>query len=89
VSHSLFSDNAAEHCKRCEARWTPPPQVVGLALEARLQQIPIGLAKVDIQIRRTEAHSLRGSAVELGADNLAEVCQGPPRLTEASNVPES
>lgn len=55
--------------------------------ETRLREVRIAPAAVDIQGLGSEAHSLRGSAVQLGAHALAEACQRlqvGPGLTPAS-----
>jgi HPt (histidine-containing phosphotransfer) domain-containing protein len=43
--------------------------------EARLHQMRIAVTTADIQSLRSEAHSLRGSAVQLGANALVEACR--------------
>lgn len=40
-----------------------------------LQQMRAALAPVDVPRLRTEAHRTKGSARQIGADDLAEVCQ--------------
>jgi len=43
--------------------------------EASIQQMRIAIATVDAPRLRTESHKMRGSAKQVGADALAEVCQ--------------
>jgi len=53
------------------------------ATETSLQQMRTALATVDVPRLRTEAHRTKGSAKQVGADALAEVCQA---LELASNL---
>jgi histidine phosphotransfer protein HptB len=43
--------------------------------EARLQRIRAALETADVARLRSEAHTIRGSAGQIGAETLAEVCQ--------------
>jgi HPt (histidine-containing phosphotransfer) domain-containing protein len=43
--------------------------------QASLQQMRTALATVDVPRLRNEAHKIKGSAKQVGADALAEVCQ--------------
>ncbi len=53
------------------------------ATEISLQQMRSALAAVDVPKLRTEAHRTKGSARQVGADALADVCQA---LELASNL---
>lgn len=53
------------------------------ATEANLQQMRTALATVDVPSLRREAHRTKGSARQLGADALADLCQA---LEFASSV---
>jgi HPt (histidine-containing phosphotransfer) domain-containing protein len=54
--------------------------------ETLLQQMRIALATVDIQKLRSGSHTLRGSALQLGADALAGACQRLELATDLTPV---
>ena len=59
--------------------------------ETSLQQMRTALAAVEVPKLRTEAHKIKGSAKQVGADALAEVClalQLASSLTEVSRLGE-
>ena len=61
------------------------------ATETSLQQMRTALATVDVPRLRTEAHRTKGSAKQVGADALAEVCQAlelASSLTPVSRLAE-
>jgi len=61
------------------------------ATETSLQQMQTALATVDVPRLRTEAHRTKGSARQVGADALAEVCQAlelASSLTPVSRLAE-
>ena len=88
----LPSNSTPTRRKTCEAKWTPPAQLLVLAtddegliadlidlfktdVETDLRKMRVALAAGDIPRIRAGSHSIRGSAMQVGADRLLDVCQ--------------
>jgi HPt (histidine-containing phosphotransfer) domain-containing protein len=88
---TLPSNSAPRHRRTCEAKWTPPAELLVLAtddegliadlidlfkadVETDIQKLRAALAAGDIPRMRAGAHSIRGSALQVGADFLLDVC---------------
>jgi len=57
------------------------------ATETSLQQMGTALATVDVPRLHTEAHKIKGSAKQVGANALADVCQALELASSLTPVP--